>query len=66
MFWIEIVSGFGFDFACWCILGFVGSFVSDLAATDSLRFARSSTAAFGRGSFQIKLFTGEFYTNLLD
>ena len=66
MFWIEVVSGSGLDFAYWFVLGFVGSFVSDLAATDSLRFARSSTAAFGRGSFQIKLLTGGFYTNVLD
>ena len=49
MLWMEIVSGFGFDFAYYFFLDFVGSFVSDLAATDSLRFARSSTAAFGRG-----------------
>ena len=47
MFWIEIVSGFGFDFAYWFVLCFVESVLSDLAATDSLRFARSSTAAFG-------------------
>ena len=45
MFGIEIVSGFGFELANWFVLGFVESVVSDPAATDSLRFARSSTAA---------------------
>ena len=50
MFWIEVMSGFGFDFAYWFVFGLVRAFVSDLAATDSLRFARLSTAAFGRGN----------------
>ena len=44
----------------------VDCFVSDSTATNSLRFARSSTAAFGRGSFLIEWLTAGCYTNVSD
>ena len=37
------MSRFGFEFAYYFVSGFVERFVADQAATDSLRFARSST-----------------------
>ena len=51
MFWIDFALGFGFDLVYSPVSASVDCFVSKSAATDSLRFARSSTAAFGRGSF---------------
>ena len=51
MFWIDFALGFGLDLVYCSLPDFVDCFVSDLAATDSLRSARSSTAAFGRGNF---------------
>ena len=46
MFWIGFAFGFGFDFAFCVVPGFVYCFVSDSAATDSLRSARSAPSLF--------------------
>ena len=66
MILIEIAFGFGLNFLHCVLLGFVDCFVFDSATRNSVRLARSSTAAFGRGSFEIEWLTVGCYTNVLN